>query len=68
MRKTAIGIDDAKVDAVRRILGTKGITDTIDAALAEVMRQDSALRHLDRLSAMRGIDLGDPDVMEDAWR
>lgn len=68
MRKTAISIDDEKILAAREILGTKGLTDTVDAALVDVIRRDAARRHLDRLVSMAGIDLDDPEVMEGAWR
>jgi predicted nuclease of predicted toxin-antitoxin system len=37
-RKTSFDVDFAKVDAARKILGTKTLTETVDAALDEVMK------------------------------
>ncbi len=36
--KTSFEIDTAKVAAVKDILGTKTLTDTVDAALPEVVK------------------------------
>jgi hypothetical protein len=49
-------------------LGTKGIRDTIDRALDEVIALDMRRRFADRLRAMEGLDLDDSDVMDRAWR
>ena len=68
MRKTTLSIDDEKIAQARAILGTAGITDTIDAALRETIRRAAAERIIDRMAAMEGLDLADPDVMADAWR
>lgn len=68
MRKTTLTIDDDKIAQVRAILGTTGITDTIDAALRETIRRAAAERLIERMESMEGLDLGDPAVMADAWR
>ncbi len=68
MRKTTLTIDDDKIAQAREILGTSGITDTIDAALRETIRRAAAERLIDRMSTMADLDLGDPEVMADAWR
>ena len=68
MRKTTLTIDDEKIAQAREILGTSGITDTIDAALRETIRRAAAERLIERMSTMDGLDLGDPEVMADAWR
>jgi uncharacterized protein YunC (DUF1805 family) len=36
-RKTSFEIDEAKVEAAKEILGTKTLTDTVDAPLSEVV-------------------------------
>ena len=68
MRKTTLEIDDEVLGEVRSILGTRGIKDTIAAALHEVRALDARRREVDRLTNMRGLDLEDPDVRDDAWR
>ncbi len=57
-RKTSFEIDTAKVQAAKEILGTKTLTDTVDAALSEVVnfRQRRAISsscspHLARCSS-----------------
>ncbi len=68
MRKTTLTIDDEKIAQAREILGTAGITDTIDAALRETIRRAAAERLIDRMATIQGLDLADPEVMADAWR
>ena len=68
MRKTTLSIDDEKIARAREILGTTGITDTIDAALRETIRRAAAERVIERMATMDGLDLGDPEVMADVWR
>jgi hypothetical protein len=68
MHKTTLVIDDAKLRRVRKVLGTKGIKDTIDRALDEVLALDARRRLVEKLRTMDGLDLDDPDVMAGAWR
>ncbi len=65
VRKTTIEIDDELVARVREILGTKGIKDTVEAALKEVRRREAARSLLDWLK-----EHGDEllDVRERTWR
>jgi Arc/MetJ family transcription regulator len=67
-RKTSFEIDTAKVAAAQEILGTKTLTDTVDAALSEVvkLRQRKAL--MEMLFRPGALALNDPDVMSGAWR
>ncbi len=67
-RKTSFKVDVAKVQAAKDILGTKTLTDTVDAALSEVvkLRQRKALVEL--LFTPGALALDDPDVMAGAWR
>ncbi len=68
MRKTTLEIDDEILADARRILGTHGIKDTVDAALREVRLQDARRRLIEQLRTLDGLDLDDPDVMRAGWR
>ena len=68
MRKTTLELDDETLADARRVLGTSGITDTVDAALREVRVQDARRRLIEQLRALEGLDLDDPEVMRAAWR
>lgn len=67
MRKTTLVIDEALVEQARRILGTRGIKDTVDRALEQVVVQDARRALIRRLESQDGLDLGDEDVMRQAW-
>ena len=67
-RKTSFEIDTAKVDAAKEILGTKGLTDTVDAALEEIVRRRGRERLIELLSDPGAFELNDPEVMAAAWR
>jgi hypothetical protein len=68
MQKTTLVIDQVKLRRVRKVLGTKGIRDTVDRALDEVLALDARRRLVEKLRTMNGLDLDDPDVMAGAWR
>lgn len=68
VRKTTLEIDEGVLEDVRRILGTRGIKDTVDAALREVRVQDARRHLIDQLRTFDGLDLDDQDVMRAAWR
>jgi len=61
-------LDDAKLRRARKVLGTKGIRDTIDRALDEVLAVDARRRLIERLRTMKGLDLDNAEVMGKAWR
>ncbi len=61
-------LDDAKLRRARRILGTKGIRDTIDRALDEVLAVDARRRLVEKLRTMKGLDLDNAEIMAKAWR
>ncbi len=67
VHKTALVVDDELVAAARVVLGTRGLRDTVDAALRAVVDADRRRRHVERLVAGPG-DLGDPAVMAQAWQ
>jgi Arc/MetJ family transcription regulator len=68
VHKTTLVVDDKKLARAGRILGTRGIRQTIDRALDEVLALDARRRALERLRKLDGLDLGDPTVMAEAWR
>lgn len=59
MARTTVSLDDALLDDARRLLGTTGVSDTVNAALA------AAVRHA-RLAAfdVRGFDITDDELAE----
>jgi Arc/MetJ family transcription regulator len=67
-RKTSFAIDPAKVDAAKKILGTKTLTETVDAALSEVVKRQGRERLIELLSTPGVLELNNPEVMRDAWR
>jgi Arc/MetJ family transcription regulator len=60
-----LDIDEDMLTEARKILGTRGIKDTVDEALREVLRQD-AWRKL-RTWVIDNDDLRDPEIMANAW-
>lgn len=55
--RTTVNIDDASLKAAKEALGTAGLTETVNQALAEVARQ-ARLRSFD----VRDFDVTDEDV------
>jgi hypothetical protein len=64
-RKTSFEVDTEKVDAAKQILGTKTLTETVDAALDEIVKRQQRLKLLDLLSDP---DVFDPEAIKSAWR
>lgn len=67
MRKTTVAIDDALVAQASKILGTRGLKDAIDRALEEVLALDARRQAIQQLRAMDGLDLDQPEVLDQAW-
>lgn len=67
MSRTIIDIDDSALEAAMRELGTKTKVATVNKALADVAERPRRLAFLDHLAVAQD-DLGDYEVMEDAWR
>lgn len=66
--KTSVEINEDLLAEAQRILGTKTIKDTIEAAFQEVARAEARREEVDALASMKGLDLSDPEVMSGAWR
>ncbi len=66
--KTSFEIDTAKVSAAKEILGTKTLTDTVDAALSEVVKLRQRRQLVELLFRPGALALDEPDTMADAWR
>jgi hypothetical protein len=62
-----IDIDDDKLEAAKRALGTSTKVETVNRALAEVAARKPRLAFLDDLDRA-AVDLADPEVMRGAWR
>lgn len=56
MHKTTLVVDDSKIRKAQRVLRTKGIRDTIERALDEVIASDARARAVERLLRLEGID------------
>jgi Arc/MetJ family transcription regulator len=67
-RKTSFEIDTEKLDAARRALGTKTMTETVDAALDEIVKREAGRKLVQILDTPGALELDDPDVMKGAWR
>ncbi len=67
-RKTSLEVDTEKVDAAKEILGTKTMTETIDAALDEVVNLQLRQKFIEMLDTPGALELDNPDVMKGAWR
>jgi Arc/MetJ family transcription regulator len=68
VRKTSLVIDDDLIRRAGEILGTRGIKETIDRALEEVVVMNARREIIRRLQTMDGLDLDNPEVMRSAWR
>jgi Arc/MetJ family transcription regulator len=60
--KTSMVIDRAKVAEARKILGTKTMADTVDAALDEVIRLEARRRVMDRIRRDGGLGPGPEEL------
>ena len=67
-RKTSFEVDFDKVETVKAVLGTSTLTDTVDAALDEVIKLQQRQRLVELLFTKGRLQLDDPDVMAGAWR
>lgn len=49
VKRTSLNLDMSLVDEAREVLGTRGMTETVNRALAEVVRQDKLRRLTERV-------------------
>ncbi len=68
VRKTSFEVDFDKLEAARELLGTRTLTETVDAALDEVVRREQRKQLVELLFAPGVLEIDDPDVMAGAWR
>ncbi|MEF3115926.1 type II toxin-antitoxin system VapB family antitoxin [Streptomyces chrestomyceticus] len=68
MTATQIDLDDSLVRQAAEILGTTTKRATVNEALRRLVATEMQLRHLDELASGALPDLGDPEVMAEAWR
>ena len=68
-RRTTIEMDQDLLDAARAVLGTQGLKETVDKALAEVVRASRRRELANRLASGAGLDF-DEQVVTAArtWR
>jgi Arc/MetJ family transcription regulator len=67
-RKTSVEIDEDLLSAVQKALSTTTIRATIEEAFREILRAVARREEVEALREMRGLDLGDPEVLARAWR
>ena len=67
-RKTSFEVDFDKVESAEEILGTRTLTDTVDAALDEVIKLRQRRQLVEMLFTPGRLQLDDPHVMAGAWR
>jgi Arc/MetJ family transcription regulator len=65
VHRTTLDIDEEMLAKAREILGTRGIKDTVDEALREIVRREAGRRLIAWLKENE--DLRNPEIMERAW-
>lgn len=68
MAKTLVDIDEDALRAAMEELGTKTKKDTINTALREVAARRARMEALEFWINEGSPDLGDPEIMKQAWR
>ena len=67
-QKTSIEIDAEKLAVAKQVLGTETLADTVDAALAEVVKLRQRRQLVELLFRPGALALDDPETMSGAWR
>ena len=67
-QKTSLEIDMEKVKVAREVLKTKTMTETVDAALDEVVKREAGRKLIEILDTPGMLELDNPEVMKGAWR
>jgi uncharacterized protein (DUF362 family) len=68
MHRTTLVIDPRKLAKARAVLKTKGIKDTVERALDEVIAYEARRKAVEQLRGMHGLELDNPKVSRLAWR
>ncbi len=63
-RRTTLDVDDVLLARAQLALGTKGLKDTVDAALREAIERSLRQRLADRISTGEGVDRSDALLRE----
>jgi hypothetical protein len=66
-QKTSLEIDMEKVKVAKDALGTKTMTETVDAALDAILEREAGRKLIEILDTPGMLEL-DPDVLKGAWR
>jgi len=66
--KTVVEIDTEKLKAAGRALGTRTVTETVEASLDEVVKREAGRKLIEILDTPGMLELDNPDVMKGAWR
>jgi hypothetical protein len=66
--KTLIDIDDALLEEAMLVIGSSTKKETVNEALAQVVRRGAAVGYVDLLRTGIVIELDDPAVTDDAQR
>jgi Arc/MetJ family transcription regulator len=66
--KTSFEIDPEKVAAAKEVLGTRTLTETVDAALSEVVKLRQRRQLVELLFRPGALALDEPETMRGAWR
>ena len=61
IKRTSLNLDMSLIEEARGVLGTNGTTETVNRALAEVVRQDKLRRLTERVFDV------DNDELEASW-
>jgi len=68
LHKTTLEVDEDLVARAGTILGTRGLKATVRRALEEVVAREARRRFAQRLQAMDGLELDNPELVAEAWR
>lgn len=68
MSKTLIDLDDELLAQAAEFLGTKTKKETVNGALSEYVKFKLRMNFGERLASGGLPDLGDPELMAQAWR
>ncbi len=67
-RVTTLAIDEHKYAAVKAVLGTSTLKETVDRSFDQVLVRAARSRSIERLRDMEGLDLDKRSVTDKAWR